>query len=574
MKRLNSATIFLLIFIILALNACGKKKTEDSNNSSNLKDKVVNLLQPSVEDQALLAKLPNNTLLYGFVDLENPKYQTFLKSPFAKYGNVLENLSKSLKNPKMQGKDKMVTEIFSKFSDQTGQNPLSLYRQSEDRVSNYLFFIAGNTVQDFSFNAFAYSKEKKFFSNNFEKITEEFTKVGLTPSTVNADSKTASLVKTFDVPDTGTQLHILANDNYLALSTSQTSASRLFIEQEDKYDLKTSLPKELLDHVSGQPIVFAVANFEKILQLIPGVGLINPKYKQMLNLIPRQALFTSDYDQVPETKLSFHLPIASLPTNLQGAFANGSSKAWETFSASTFFGFNLNLGFVKNVLNFIKTDIADPQNVMQTKTLTEVADYIPASGELGIALTNFNITGFPDLQLTLPMTNATEKIALLKSLITSQKNAGLGNMQWQEKLIAEQPVEYMVTPFGIGLYINTTPEQVRIGTSETALKELITPTATLLGSLDSNLKFAPKNAITSFYLDYAKLYRVAQSFRSMMAMFIPPDQSTQVDSFYKKLEELKNLVVFGDSSYQNDILEFKFNVQTISAPTPAMAPQG
>ncbi len=570
MKRHNSATILLLTFIILALLACGKKKTENETNSSNLKEKVTDLFDTSSEEQALLEKLPANTLFYGFVDLENPKYQSFLKSPFAKYGNVFESISKGVSSPGLKGKDKLVTEILAKFSDQEGKNVLSLYRQSADRVSSYLFFIAGDTAQDLSFNTFAYSKDKKYFINNFEQLTQEFSTAGLSLDPAAEELKIGSQGKSFNIPDTTSQLHVIADENFLALSSSKTAASRLFTKQEasDRFDYKNNLPKELQDNISGQPILFAVANFERILQLVPGLGLINPKYKQLLNLIPRQALFTSDFNETPESKLSFHLPAASLPVNLQGALSGSSAKAWETFSASTFLGFNLNLGFIKKVLRFLTTDVLDPTNVMQTKTLTEAGNYLPENGELGVALTNFNITGFPDLQLTVPLTNALEKIALVKSLIASQKSAGMGNMEWQEKLIAEQPAEYIVTPFGIGLYINTNGDQVKIGTSETALKELIAPSATLLSSLDPKLQFAPNNTIFSFYLDYAKLYRVAQSFRSMMSMFIPPDQGTQIQTFYQKLEELKNLVVFGDSSYKNDILEFGVKLQTITPPAP------
>lgn len=510
----------LLLSITIINSSCSKSNEAPINQAKENLSKV-----------ELIKKIPQDS--FGFFVL-NTSSEAYKKNIASSNGVSSSKFTKNLK----------------KVSQKTGKEFINLVNQSDSilfpstnnksKTDIVIGYISGNSEENLSIGAFFYSKDKDFYKNNLNKIKEDFIKSKLT---IKKEGPSQIEFTTND----NKAIFLSAKNNHLAINFNKDYSNRLFSKvNKDKYFNNSTqeinrLRKELK---TENEFLYAYLDVKRIIELVPILNLVPVEVKPLLNLIPQQFSTNLQMGENLTGTIVNYIPEDKLLGSLKDIFKPSKSSNIDNLSKNSIFALSLSTNIFTSLIEFSKAAH------LSKKEVPEIINEIKPNSDIVIALNSFNITPFPDLQIILPVKNSESVIAFIKASIASP-GTGINTSQWNVKEINGVKAQYIITPFGIGLYIANKDSNVLFATSELAMQNLLGNGE--LGDTISkfNSDFSNSKNIFKSYLNYPQIYKVLVSMQGMLSMF----SGGQSNEFIKEIEPLKDYGINTvHSKYENNIL--------------------
>lgn len=423
------------------------------------------------------------------------------------------------------------------------KNEFAYLINEDSGTSKAAAFITGDNKSDLKGAVYLYSEKANYFTSNLEKLKKSLSEKKLCANT---------------------------NQHYLIISNNQ-DLCKSFLSKKGKhsgFNYEKEESKKVFNKLKRRnEFMHGFADIAKLVQMFPQLNLVNTKYKPLLNLIPQTAAFSAGRDQHSFANLALNIPESSLPADLKKAFqADKSGK--RIISKESMLALDINLNFFIGIFNYLKEILPKEDTQQATKFLSEFPD-IP-QGTVSLAVSNINITGFPDLQLIIPSSNPSETIENIKTVLSHQThNQGL-NLEWQNRDIAGINTDYITTPFGMGLFLNQYQGAVYLSSSELLLAGNLQIQDSLEQKIIREFSNSQTPSIFSLYMNYREIYKTLTNLKNMFSMLIPPKQKKDANNFFDAIDYLKNMdSSFLNTSYQDDILNLAFVRSNTNPPNAA-----
>jgi hypothetical protein len=140
---------------------------------------------------------------------------------------------------------------------------------------------------------------------------------------------------------------------------------------------------------------------------------------------------------------------------------------------------------------------------------------------IGLGIANSSgASPFPEVFLLGNSDKAAAVAKNLQSLAQSlTASSGVPSTPWQQKTIGGVAVDYMLSPFGIGIYVGAIGSTVFVASSEGMVNAILDASTTKAPSLAPTLEGLGKNGVISAHLNFARLYDLITAVQGTLAMF-------------------------------------------------------
>ncbi len=133
---------------------------------------------------------------------------------------------------------------------------------------------------------------------------------------------------------------------------------------------------------------------------------------------------------------------------------------------------------------------------------------------------------FPGIVIVANSSNGTELKNTIKSQVTAlTASGGVPLSGWQQKQLGTTPIDFIMSPIGVGVFLAGNNDTVVLSSSEQGLQKVLDATVktelALNGQLSKSLKepMDGKALNAMAYVDYARLSDLIQSAQGNLAMF-------------------------------------------------------
>ncbi|MCI5066642.1 hypothetical protein MRY87_13050 [bacterium] len=207
------------------------------------------------------------------------------------------------------------------------------------------------------------------------------------------------------------------------------------------------------------------------------------------------------------------------------------------------------LGINGSVFDAIRGSVAkfavrDPNS----PNIGEAMDLLSRFSSLAIGvLPSDGSTVFPGIFAEMeanPAPDGESPLQLIKgALTTAAQKQGIPATAWQQKQVEELPVEYLLTPLGLGVFLSSRDSKFYLTTSESSLRQLLLTENGKAKSLKDSLKgssrdesFHGNSQLFTAYFNGERTVSLLQSIESSLALFtggkplIPAEQLQQIRS--------------------------------------------
>ena len=119
------------------------------------------------------------------------------------------------------------------------------------------------------------------------------------------------------------------------------------------------------------------------------------------------------------------------------------------------------------------------------------------------------------------------KTQLSQMIGMGMATAGLPGAEWKDKTIQGQPAKYLLTPFGLGVFVASVDKQVLISTTEAQLDTAISAAKAGKGLFADSLNSRTKEALSTqpsigtIYVNFTEVAGLVDSMGGMMQMYAP-----------------------------------------------------
>lgn len=515
MKNLiKSLIVIFLLSLLFVIIGCSK---DDSSSSSSTSSGFFSFFKSKssstnsiLENNPLVKKIGYDSPIFAVWDTTNKEYKDLMKKhpTAAAANNMIESMAKndaSLKRyfdilKKIYNTDKFDFEsCVSKgvfFIDELSKNsfPVAMYTQLERKLNDKEVY---NTIREFA-------KENK-----------------LTYEDVNIKGNNAVSINLADKDNVDMTVYFLVKGDGLAIS-NQTNLIERYLD--DKYDsnyinklLKedATFSKSYKQSLKDGSVSFGFAALVLNSKFLPEHKIQEEIAKlPVKNLVLNQA-FDGDDEMLVTRVAGYYTPQTDEQKKLANIFNSANHvDAPSTLPRDTMFSLTINMNLIKSLI----------------KEFNLEKDFGPYMYLLNMDNINLLLQGpqasmFPSIAIIGNKVADSDKIVSdIKSSIANTKGAlPIPLNAWQKKQISSLDTEYLMTPFGVGVFLSKNGDDLIVASGESLVSDIVSKEAIKTAS-DVREKFSTKrNSIINIYGSSKSFARALRSINSTLSTFAKKD---------------------------------------------------
>lgn len=515
MKNLiKSLIVIFLLSLLFVIIGCSK---DDSSSSSSTSSGFFSFFKSKssstnsiLENNPLVKKIGYDSPIFAVWDTTNKEYKDLMKKhpTAAAANNMIESMAKndaSLKRyfdilKKIYNTDKFDFEsCVSKgvfFIDELSKNsfPVAMYTQLERKLNDKEVY---NTIREFA-------KENK-----------------LTYEDVNIKGNNAVSINLADKDNVDMTVYFLVKGDGLAIS-NQTNLIERYLD--DKYDsnyinklLKedATFSKSYKQSLKDGSVSFGFAALVLNSKFLPEHKIQEEIAKlPVKNLVLNQA-FDSDDEMLVTRVAGYYTPQTDEQKKLANIFNSANHvDAPSTLPRDTMFSLTINMNLIKSLIKEFNLE-KDFEPYM----------YLLNMDNINLLLQGPQASMFPSIAIIGDKVADSDKIVSdIKSMIANTKGAiPIPLNAWQKKQISSLDTEYLMTPFGVGVFLSKNGDDLIVASGESLVSDIVSKEAIKTAS-DVRGKFSTKrNSIINIYGSSKSFARALRSINSTLSTFAKKD---------------------------------------------------
>ena len=515
MKNLiKSLIVIFLLSLLFVIIGCSK---DDSSSSSSTSSGFFSFFKSKssstnsiLENNPLVKKIGYDSPIFAVWDTTNKEYKDLMKKhpTAAAANNMIESMAKndaSLKRyfdilKKIYNTDKFDFEsCVSKgvfFIDELSKNsfPVAMYTQLERKLNDKEVY---NTIREFA-------KENK-----------------LTYEDVNIKGNNAVSINLADKDNVDMTVYFLVKGDGLAIS-NQTNLIERYLD--DKYDsnyinklLKedATFSKSYKQSLKDGTVSFGFAALVLNSKFLPEHKIQEEIAKlPVKNLVLNQA-FDSDDEMLVTRVAGYYTPQTDEQKKLANIFNSANHvDAPSTLPRDTMFSLTINMNLIKSLIKEFNLE-KDFEPYM----------YLLNMDNINLLLQGPQASMFPSIAIIGDKVADSDKIVSdIKSTIANTKGAiPIPLNAWQKKQISSLDTEYLMTPFGVGVFLSKNGDDLIVASGESLVSDIVSKEAIKTAS-DVRGKFSTKrNSIINIYGSSKSFARALRSINSTLSTFAKKD---------------------------------------------------
>ena len=515
MKNLiKSLIVIFLLSLLFVIIGCSK---DDSSSSSSTSSGFFSFFKSKssstnsiLENNPLVKKIGYDSPIFAVWDTTNKEYKDLMKKhpTAAAANNMIESMAKndaSLKRyfdilKKIYNTDKFDFEsCVSKgvfFIDELSKNsfPVAMYTQLERKLNDKEVY---NTIREFA-------KENK-----------------LTYEDVNIKGNNAVSINLADKDNVDMTVYFLVKGDGLAIS-NQTNLIERYLD--DKYDsnyinklLKedATFSKSYKQSLKDGTVSFGFAALVLNSKFLPEHKIQEEIAKlPVKNLVLNQA-FDGDDEMLVTRVAGYYTPQTDEQKKLADIFNSANHvDAPSTLPRDTMFSLTINMNLIKSLIKEFNLE-KDFEPYM----------YLLNMDNINLLLQGPQASMFPSIAIIGDKVADSDKIVSdIKSTIANTKGAlPIPLNAWQKKQISSLDTEYLMTPFGVGVFLSKNGDDLIVASGESLVSDIVGKEAIKTAS-DVREKFSTKrNSIINIYGSSKSFARALRSINSTLSTFAKKD---------------------------------------------------
>ena len=515
MKNLiKSLIVIFLLSLLFVIIGCSK---DDSSSSSSTSSGFFSFFKSKssstnsiLENNSLVRKIGYDSPIFAVWDTTNKEYKDLMKKhpTAAAANNMIESMAKndaSLKRyfdilKKIYNTDKFDFEsCVSKgvfFIDELSKNsfPVAMYTQLERKLNDKEVY---NTIREFA-------KENK-----------------LTYEDVNIKGNNTVSINLADKDNVDMTVYFLVKGDGLAIS-NQTNLIERYLD--DKYDsnyinklLKedATFSKSYKQSLKDGSVSFGFAALVLNSKFLPEHKIQEEIAKlPVKNLVLNQA-FDSDKEMLVTRVAGYYTPQTDEQKKLANIFNSANHvDAPSTLPRDTMFSLTINMNLIKSLIKEFNLE-KDFEPYM----------YLLNMDNINLLLQGPQASMFPSIAIIGNKVADSDKIVSdIKSSIANTKGAlPIPLNAWQKKQISSLDTEYLMTPFGVGVFLSKNGDDLIVASGESLVSDIVSKEAIKTAS-DVREKFSTKrNSIINIYGSSKSFARALRSINSTLSTFAKKD---------------------------------------------------
>ena len=515
MKNLiKSLIVIFLLSLLFVIIGCSK---DDSSSSSSTSSGFFSFFKSKssstnsiLENNPLVKKIGYDSPIFAVWDTTNKEYKDLMKKhpTAAAANNMIESMAKndaSLKRyfdilKKIYNTDKFDFEsCVSKgvfFIDELSKNsfPVAMYTQLERKLNDKEVY---NTIREFA-------KENK-----------------LTYEDVNIKGNNTVSINLADKDNVDMTVYFLVKGDGLAIS-NQTNLIERYLD--DKYDsnyinklLKedATFSKSYKQSLKDGSVSFGFAALVLNSKFLPEHKIQEEIAKlPVKNLVLNQA-FDSDDEMLVTRVAGYYTPQTDEQKKLANIFNSANHvDAPSTLPRDTMFSLTINMNLIKSLIKEFNLE-KDFEPYM----------YLLNMDNINLLLQGPQASMFPSIAIIGDKVADSDKIVSdIKSTIANTKGAiPIPLNAWQKKQISSLDTEYLMTPFGVGVFLSKNGDNLIVASGESLVSDIVSKEAIKTAS-DVRGKFSTKrNSIINIYGSSKSFARALRSINSTLSTFAKKD---------------------------------------------------
>lgn len=515
MKNLiKSLIVIFLLSLLFVIIGCSK---DDSSSSSSTSSGFFSFFKSKssstnsiLENNPLVKKIGYDSPIFAVWDTTNKEYKDLMKKhpTAAAANNMIESMAKndaSLKRyfdilKKIYNTDKFDFEsCVSKgvfFIDELSKNsfPVAMYTQLERKLNDKEVY---NTIREFA-------KENK-----------------LTYEDVNIKGNNTVSINLADKDNVDMTVYFLVKGDGLAIS-NQTNLIERYLD--DKYDsnyinklLKedATFSKSYKQSLKDGSVSFGFAALVLNSKFLPEHKIQEEIAKlPVKNLVLNQA-FDSDKEMLVTRVAGYYTPQTDEQKKLANIFNSANHvDAPSTLPRDTMFSLTINMNLIKSLIKEFNLE-KDFEPYM----------YLLNMDNINLLLQGPQASMFPSIAIIGNKVADSDKIVSdIKSTIANTKGAlPIPLNAWQKKQISSLDTEYLMTPFGVGVFLSKNGDDLIVASGESLVSDIVSKEAIKTAS-DVREKFSTKrNSIINIYGSSKSFARALRSINSTLSTFAKKD---------------------------------------------------
>ena len=515
MKNLiKSLIVIFLLSLLFVIIGCSK---DDSSSSSSTSSGFFSFFKSKssstnsiLENNPLVKKIGYDSPIFAVWDTTNKEYKDLMKKhpTAAAANNMIESMAKndaSLKRyfdilKKIYNTDKFDFEsCVSKgvfFIDELSKNsfPVAMYTQLERKLNDKEVY---NTIREFA-------KENK-----------------LTYEDVNIKGNNTVSINLADKDNVDMTVYFLVKGDGLAIS-NQTNLIERYLD--DKYDsnyinklLKedATFSKSYKQSLKDGTVSFGFAALVLNSKFLPEHKIQEEIAKlPVKNLVLNQA-FDGDDEMLVTRVAGYYTPQTDEQKKLANIFNSANHvDAPSTLPRDTMFSLTINMNLIKSLIKEFNLE-KDFEPYM----------YLLNMDNINLLLQGPQASMFPSIAIIGDKVADSDKIVSdIKSTIANTKGAlPIPLNAWQKKQISSLDTEYLMTPFGVGVFLSKNGDDLIVASSESLVSDIVSKEAIKTAS-DVREKFSTKrNSIINIYGSSKSFARALRSINSTLSTFAKKD---------------------------------------------------
>ena len=515
MKNLiKSLIVIFLLSLLFVIIGCSK---DDSSSSSSTSSGFFSFFKSKssstnsiLENNPLVKKIGYDSPIFAVWDTTNKEYKDLMKKhpTAAAANNMIESMAKndaSLKRyfdilKKIYNTDKFDFEsCVSKgvfFIDELSKNsfPVAMYTQLERKLNDKEVY---NTIREFA-------KENK-----------------LTYEDVNIKGNNAVSINLADKDNVDMTVYFLVKGDGLAIS-NQTNLIERYLD--DKYDsnyinklLKedATFSKSYKQSLKDGTVSFGFAALVLNSKFLPEHKIQEEIAKlPVKNLVLNQA-FDGDDEMLVTRVAGYYTPQTDEQKKLANIFNSANHvDAPSTLPRDTMFSLTINMNLIKSLIKEFNLE-KDFEPYM----------YLLNMDNINLLLQGPQASMFPSIAIIGNKVADSDKIVSdIKSTIANTKGAlPIPLNAWQKKQISSLDTEYLMTPFGVGVFLSKNGDDLIVASGESLVSDIVSKEAIKTAS-DVREKFSTKrNSIINIYGSSKSFARALRSINSTLSTFAKKD---------------------------------------------------
>lgn len=515
MKNLiKSLIVIFLLSLLFVIIGCSK---DDSSSSSSTSSGFFSFFKSKssstnsiLENNPLVKKIGYDSPIFAVWDTTNKEYKDLMKKhpTAAAANNMIESMAKndaSLKRyfdilKKIYNTDKFDFEsCVSKgvfFIDELSKNsfPVAMYTQLERKLNDKEVY---NTIREFA-------KENK-----------------LTYEDVNIKGNNTVSINLADKDNVDMTVYFLVKGDGLAIS-NQTNLIERYLD--DKYDsnyinklLKedATFSKSYKQSLKDGSVSFGFAALVLNSKFLPEHKIQEEIAKlPVKNLVLNQA-FDGDDEMLVTRVAGYYTPQTDEQKKLANIFNSANHvDAPSTLPRDTMFSLTINMNLIKSLIKEFNLE-KDFEPYM----------YLLNMDNINLLLQGPQASMFPSIAIIGDKVADSDKIVSdIKSTIANTKGAiPIPLNAWQKKQISSLDTEYLMTPFGVGVFLSKNGDDLIVASGESLVSDIVSKEAIKTAS-DVREKFSTKrNSIINIYGSSKSFARALRSINSTLSTFAKKD---------------------------------------------------